>query len=416
MWQPFNPENWRTSKRTDLENVKEPVSKIIGRVRDGGDSALMEITQELDGVDLKEIKVTKDEMLEAYERVDPVLVKTLNEAYYRILKFHTMQMPPSAWFGEAGSGIILGMKNGPLRRVGAYIPGGIASYPSTALMATVPAKVAGVAQICCCTPPPINPVTLVALHIAGIREVYRVGGAQAIAAMAVGTETISPVQKIVGPGNIYVTAAKMLLRDQVEIDFPAGPSELVVVADHTSYPSFIAADIMAQAEHDPRASCVLITTDADLPERVWDFVESRLDSSPRRGIIEKALESSGYLVVGDVEQAMDVSNSLAPEHLSIQLQNPWSALDLVRNAGSVFVGKYSAVACGDYASGTNHILPTAGYPSIYSGLDVSHFMKRTSVQMISKEGLEKIGDLVVTLADSEGLYEHARSIDLRRKT
>jgi histidinol dehydrogenase len=415
MWQPFNPETWRTSKRADLENVKEPVSQIIERVRYGGDSALMEITRELDGVDLKDIKVTKEEMQEAYERVDPALVKALNEAYYRIFKFHTMQMPPSAWFGEAGSGIILGMKNGPLRRVGAYIPGGRASYPSTALMATVPAKVAGVPQTCCCTPPPINPVTLVALHIAGVREVYRLGGAQAIAAMAIGTETISPVQKIVGPGNIYVTAAKMLLRDHAEIDFPAGPSELVVVADHTSYASFIAADIMAQAEHDPRASCVLITTDAKLPERVWDFMESRIDDSPRRVIVEKALDNSGFLVVENVEEAMEVSNSLAPEHLSIQLQNPWSALDLVRSAGAVFVGKYSAVACGDYASGTNHILPTAGYPSIYSGLDVSHFMKRTSVQMISKKGLERIGDLVVTLADSEGRYEHARSVNIRRE-
>lgn len=415
MWESLDPEGWRTSKRTDLSNVHESVAQIIERVRIGGDAALKDITLELDGVDLDEIRVTKEELEGAFDLVDPAIVKALNDAYYRICRFHRMQMPPPAWFGEAGPGIILGMKTEPLGRVGAYIPGGRASYPSTVLMATVPARVAGVPQICCCTPPPINPITLVALCVAGVREVYSLGGAQAIAAMALGTETISRVQKVVGPGNIYVTAAKMILENIVDIDFPAGPSEIVIVADDSGYPDFIAADILAQAEHDPKASCALVTVDPKLPEQVWECIESRLDSTPRREIIEKVLENAGFIVVDSVSAAIEACNKMAPEHVSIQLRDPWPAVDMVRNAGAVFVGRYSAVACGDYASGTNHILPTAGYPSVKSGLDVDHFLRRTSVQMISKEGLDHIGNMVETLARAEGLHEHARSVELRRK-
>jgi histidinol dehydrogenase len=414
MWKQLELEKWRESRRTDLGLVRERVSSIIDRVRNGGDSALEELTMELDGVDTLESRVDEDEFESAYDQVDPELVKGLNDAYSRIHRFHRMQMPRSTWFVESGPGIILGMRATPLGRVGAYVPGGRASYPSTVLMATIPAKVAGVPSICCCSPPPINPLTLVALHIAGVREVYRLGGAQAIAAMALGTETIRGVQKIVGPGNMYVTTAKMMLMEEVEIDFPAGPSEIVVVADHSSEPSYIAADILAQAEHDPMAACALVTTDPELPSKVWSEIESRMDRAPRKEIIEKALERSGYLVVEGVREAMEASNQIAPEYLSLQLEDSWAAVDLIKNAGAVFVGRYSAVASGDYASGTNHILPTAGYPSIHSGLDVHHFLKRTSIQMVSRSGLEEIGPLVERLATSEGLHEHARSIDVRR--
>jgi len=282
-------------------------------------------------------------------------------------------------------------------------------------MCAVPARVAGVPQICACSPPPISPMTLVALDIAGVTEIYRSGGAQAIAAMALGTETIPPVQKIVGPGNIYVTMAKMLLREQVDIDFPAGPSEVAVIADGTADPRIIAWDILAQAEHDPNAACVLITTDKALAARVGREVESLTAASPRKEIITQALRNSGYVIVGDMEEAAAASDAIAPEHLSLQVADPLALLTRVRHAGAIFVGKYAAVACGDYAVGTNHVLPTAGYARTYSGLDLRHFMKTSSVQIIDREGLEAIGDVVEALAEAEGLAAHAASVRERRQ-
>jgi histidinol dehydrogenase len=258
-------------------------------------------------------------------------------------------------------------------------------------------------------------MTLVALDLAGVTEIYRSGGAQAIAAMAIGTETIPSVQKIVGPGNIYVTLAKMMLRETVEIDFPAGPSEIGIIADHTADPRIIAADVLAQAEHDPNAACILITTDAKLPEKVGREVAAMTVKAPRKEIIEQALKNSGYVVVRDLENAIAVSDTIAPEHLSIQVEDPLPVVVRVRNAGAIFVGRYSAVACGDYAVGTNHVLPTAGYAKTYSGLDVGHFCKTASVEMISREGLEVIGDTVETLADAEGLHAHAESVRVRRR-
>ncbi len=258
-------------------------------------------------------------------------------------------------------------------------------------------------------------MTLVALDIAGVSEIYRSGGAQAIAAMALGTETIKPVQKIVGPGNVYVTLAKMMLRENVEIDFPAGPSEIGIIADHTADPRVVASDVLAQAEHDPNAACILITTDRSLPEKAGHEIAGLLTSAPRKEIIEKALNNSGYVVVGDMDEAIAASDRVAPEHLSIQVADPLSVVTRVKNAGAIFVGKYSAVACGDYAVGTNHVLPTAGYAKMYSGLDVGHFCKTTSVEMIDKNGLEAIGDIVETLAEAEGLYAHAQSVRIRRQ-
>jgi histidinol dehydrogenase len=279
----------------------------------------------------------------------------------------------------------------------------------------VPARVAGVKEICACSPPPIKPSTLIALDIAGVTEIYNAGGAQAIAAMALGTESIRPVQKIVGPGNVYVTLAKMMLREHAEIDFPAGPSEIAIIADETADPRIVAADILAQSEHDPNAACILITTDKTLPVKVGREIEALIKGAPRKEIIEQSLKNSGYVIVGTIEEAIEASDAIAPEHLSIQVADPLTVVTRVKNAGAIFVGRYSAVACGDYAVGTNHVLPTAGYARTYSGLDVNHFCKTASVEIIDRDGLEAIGDIVETIAEAEGLYAHAQSVRIRRQ-
>ncbi len=415
MWQALDIETWIAGRRSDLDRVKGPVSEIIGRVRSEGDAALIDLTKKFDGIDLREIAVTEEEREAAYDEVDAQLVASLVEAEARISRFHELQRGRDLWLQEVEPGITLGVKTTPLSRIGAYVPGGRAAYPSTALMCTIPAKVAGVAEICCCTPPPVSPITLVALDIAGVDEIYRVGGAQAIAAMALGTESVPRVEKIVGPGNVYVTAAKMLLRDAAEIDFPAGPSEIAILADSTANPTFVAADVLAQAEHDPNAACVLVTTDAALADRVGAEVKRMAESAKRRDIVAKALDHSGYIVAGDLDEAVETVNGIAPEHLSVQVADPLSVLNRIRSAGSIFVGPYAAVACGDYASGTNHVLPTAGYASLYSGLDVNHFCRRSTVQVITREGLEAIGDVVETIADAEGLHAHAESVRVRRR-
>ncbi|MDD4253387.1 MAG: histidinol dehydrogenase, partial [Methanoculleus horonobensis] len=404
MWQALDIETWIAGRRSDLDRVKGPVSEIIGRVRAEGDAALLDLTRKFDGIDIEEIAVSDEEREAAYDQVDTQLVESLIEAEARISRFHELQRGRDLWLQEMEPGVTLGVKTTPLSRIGAYVPGGRAAYPSTALMCTVPAKVAGVAEICCCTPPPINPITLVALDIAGVDEVYRVGGAQAIAAMALGTETIPRVEKIVGPGNVYVTVAKMLLRDEAEIDFPAGPSEIAILADNTANPTFVAADILAQAEHDPNAACVLVTTDAAVADAVGAEVKRMAGEAKRREIVEKALDHSGYIVVRDLDEGVAMVDGIAPEHLSVQVADPLSILNRIRSAGSIFVGPYAAVACGDYASGTNHVLPTAGYACFYSGLDVNHFCRRSTVQVITREGLEAIGDVVETIADAEGFH------------
>jgi len=415
MWQALDIETWIAGRRSDLDRVKGPVSEIIARVRDEGDDALVDLTKRFDGIDLDEIAVTGEEREAAYDLVDARLVESLVEAEARISRFHELQRGRDLWLQEMEPGITLGVKTTPLARVGSYVPGGRAAYPSTALMCTIPAKVAGVAEICCCTPPPVNPITLVALDIAGVDEVYRVGGAQAIAAMAIGTETVPRVEKIVGPGNVYVTAAKMLLRDEAEIDFPAGPSEIAILADSTANPTFVAADILAQAEHDPNAACVLVTTGAGLAGAVGTEVMRMAEGAKRREIVEKALAHSGYIVASDLDEAVATVDGIAPEHLSVQVADQLAVINRIRSAGSIFVGPYAAVACGDYASGTNHVLPTAGYARFYSGLDVNHFCRRSTVQMITREGLDAIGDIVETIADAEGLHAHAESVRVRRR-
>ena len=412
MWKAVGIDAWLAGRKSSLEDARATVTGIIERVQKNGDTALRELSRH---VELKEIAVSDDEREAAYDEVSTKITESLIEAHARIERFHELQKPKDLWLQEMEPGIILGVKTTPLQRIGIYVPGGRAAYPSSALMCAVPAKVAGVSEICACSPPPISPMTLVALDIAGVTEIYRSGGAQAIAAMALGTETIRPVQKIVGPGNVYVTLAKMMLREKVEIDFPAGPSEIGIIADHTADPRIVASDILAQAEHDPNAACILITTDKDLPGKVGKEIASLLAKASRREIITEALKNSGFTLVADIDEAITASDRVAPEHLSIQVADPLSVVTRVKNAGAIFVGKYSAVACGDYAVGTNHVLPTAGYSKMYSGLDVSHFCKNASVEMIDKNGLESIGDIVETLAEAEGLNAHAMSVKIRRQ-
>ena len=412
MWKAVGIDAWLAGRKSSLEDARGTVTEIIDRVQKKGDTALRELSRH---VELGEIAVSDEERESAYDDVETKIVESLIEAHARIERFHELQKPKDLWLQEMEPGIVLGVKTTALNRIGIYVPGGRAPYPSSALMCAVPAKVAGVREICACSPPPINPMTLVALDIAGVTEIYRSGGAQAIAAMALGTETIKPVQKIVGPGNVYVTLAKMMLREHVEIDFPAGPSEIGIIADHTADPRIVAADVLAQAEHDPNAACILITTDKNLPGKVGKEITALLATAPRKEIIEKALNNSGYTLVADMEEAIAASDRVAPEHLSIQVADPLSVVTRVKNAGAIFVGKYSAVACGDYAVGTNHVLPTAGYSKMYSGLDVAHFCKTASVEMIDKNGLEAIGDIVETIAEAEGLHAHAQSVKIRRQ-
>ncbi|MBP2145876.1 histidinol dehydrogenase [Methanofollis sp. W23] len=415
MWKALDVAAWKEQRRADLAGVREAVAGIVDAVQKDGDEALYALTKKFDHIDLEDLAVAPEEFEAAYDEVDDALVDALADAEANIRRFHELQRNRSLWLEEVEPGVVLGVKTTPLDRVGAYVPGGRASYPSTALMTTVPAQVAGVAEVCVCSPPPIHPLTLVALDLAGVDECYRIGGAQAIAAMALGTESIDPVQKIVGPGNVFVTAAKMMLRDHAEIDFPAGPSEIGVLADESADPAFVAADVLAQAEHDPHAGCVLVTTDSSLPERVGAEIKRQLKTAERREIIEAALENSGYVVAADFDEAVEAMDGIAPEHLSIQVADPMAALNAVHHAGSIFVGPYTAVAFGDYASGTNHVLPTAGYARTYSGLDIHHFCKTSSVQMLSKEGAEALGDIVESLAAAEGLHAHANSVRLRRQ-
>jgi histidinol dehydrogenase len=415
MWSAVDVETWVSRRTSRLDEVHGPVQEIIDKVRTEGDAALIELSEKFDKVHLDAIAVDEDTREAAYEAVDARVTECLVEAEVRISRFHELQLPRGLWLSEIEPGITLGVKTTPLSRVGAYVPGGRAAYPSTALMCTIPARIAGVPEICCCSPPPIQPLTLVALDIAGVSEIYQCGGAQAIAAMALGTETIGPVDKIVGPGNVYVTAAKMMLREYAEIDFPAGPSEIAVIADESAIPAYVAADILAQAEHDPHAACLLITTSGALADRVGAEIKKQVEHAPRKEIMAQALKNSGYIVAEDLDEAIAISNVVAPEHLSIQVADPLPVLGSIKNAGAIFVGPYTPVACGDYASGTNHVLPTAGYAQQYSGLDVHHFCKTSSVQILTKDGLESIGEIIETLATAEGLAAHAHSVGVRLK-
>lgn len=404
---------WQKNRASSIDDVIETVSNIIEDVRKDGDKAIIAYTEKFDKVKLKKLAVSREEIEAAYEKVDQELVDELENAAYNIQRFHQMQLPNDLWLSEVEPGITLGVKSTPLERVGCYIPGGRASYPSTALMCVIPARVAGVEEVICCTPAPVNPVTLVALDIAGVDEIYTIGGAQAIAGMALGTESIEPVQKIVGPGNVFVTAAKSLLRGKVEIDFPAGPSEAGILADDSCDPAFVASDLVAQAEHDPRSAVILITDSEKVAKAVSKEVDKQVKNAPRKEIIEKALENSGYMIADSMDLAIEMMNEVAPEHLCIQTRDVMDTLSKVRNAGSIFVGPYTPIAAGDYASGTNHVLPTACGARLYSGLNVAHFRKTSTVQMLTQDGLETIAPTIKKISTSEGLHAHCNSVKIR---
>jgi len=395
------------------EDVLRSVEKTVNDVKTQGDSALRSFTEKYDGVSLQDFKVSEAEFEDARGRIDDKVFNALESAYDNIKEFHEKQLRGD-WFYEK-NGIRLGQITRPIESVGCYIPGGVANYPSTVLMTVVPAKVAGVGHVVCVTPPnsdgSVNDYTLVACLISGAKEVYKVGGAQAIAALAYGTESISSVEKIVGPGNVFVTAAKKLVFGDVAIDNPAGPSEVLIIADETSNPEFIAADMIAQAEHDVNACSVLVT----MSQKVADGVKNVLEASEfKRVETKKALEENGAIVLVDnIDAAVEFSNNYAPEHLQIITSDDEGVLSGIRNAGSIFLGNFTPVACGDYASGTNHVLPTMGYAKVYSGLSVYDFLKLISVQSLNKGALEGLSDVIIALAEAEGLVAHADSVRKR---
>lgn len=405
------------SRDVGISDVLNAVNEIVMEVGEKGDEAIFKYTEKFEGARLDELRVSEDEIDAAYDLVEDRLKESLADAADNIFQFHNQQKDREMWLTEVAPGVTVGQKVVPLDSVGVYVPGGRASYPSSALMGVIPAKVAGVSRIIVCTPPKadgsVTPLTLVAADMAGADEIYKVGGAQAIAAMGLGTESIERVQKIVGPGNVYVTAAKMLLRGSAEIDFPAGPSEVLIIADRTADPGVIAADMIAQGEHDPKSISVLVAVDDLLASAVIEELAIQSDSAYRSDIVKQSLDHSAVLLANDIDEALDFSNAFAPEHLEIMTADPLGAFRSIRNAGSVFLGRYTPVAAGDYASGTNHVLPTSGYSRVFSGLNVDHFTKKISVQMITDDGLLGLEDTITTLAEAEGLKAHAESVRRR---
>ena len=395
------------------------VNEIIENVRANRDAAIFDYTKRFDGADInaENILVTEDEIKEAYEKVDEKLLTVIRKALVNIRKYHEKQRQYS-WFDSEESGIILGQKVTALEKVGVYVPGGKAVYPSSVLMNIVPAKVAGVKTIVMTTPPgkdgKVNPATLVAAKEAGVDAIYKLGGAQAIAALAFGTESVPKVDKIVGPGNIYVALAKKAVFGFVSIDSIAGPSEIMVLADETANPRFVAADLLSQAEHDEMASAILVTTSRDLAEQVSKEVEGFVAQLSRKEIIQKSLDNYGYILVAEsMDEAIATVNEIASEHLELVTNNPFETMTKIRNAGAIFVGEYSSEPLGDYFAGPNHVLPTNGTAKFFSPLSVDDFIKKSSIISYSREALEPIYKDIVQFAECEQLTAHANSIRVR---
>ena len=393
------------------------VNAIIEEVRNNRDQAVFNYTKQFDGADINagNILVTEEEIAEAYEQVDTTLLAVIRKSLVNIKKYHEKQVQNS-WF-TTEDGIILGQKVTALATVGVYVPGGKAVYPSSVLMNVLPAKVAGVDRIVMCTPPgkdgKVYPSTLVAAKEAGVDEIYKVGGAQAIAAMAFGTESVPKVDKIVGPGNIYVALAKKAVFGYVSIDSIAGPSEIMVLADETANPRFVAADLLSQAEHGPDSQVILLTTDSCLVDRVQKEIESQLAVLPRKTIASKALENSKAIVLENVDECLELANEYAPEHLILSVENYLDSIPQIKNAGSVFLGNYSPESAGDYASGTNHTLPTNGYAKAYSGVSLDSFIRKITFQEIKPEGIRIIGPAIEEMAASEHLDAHKNAVTVR---
>ena len=395
------------------------VQEILDKVRKERDAAVFSYTEKFDGVKIyaENILVTEEEIQEAYAQVDVGLLRIIRKALKNIESYHQKQMQYS-WFDSKPDGTMLGQKVTALQRVGVYVPGGKAVYPSSVLMNIMPAKVAGVEEIIMVTPPgrdgKVNPTTLVAAKEAGADAVYKVGGAQAVAALAFGTESIPKVDKIVGPGNIYVALAKKAVYGHVSIDSIAGPSEILVLADDTANPRYVAADLLSQAEHDELASAILVTTSSSLAEKVSEETEKFIQKLSRGGIIQKSLDNYGHILVADtLEEAIDAANEIASEHLEIMTADPYQVMTKIRNAGAIFIGEYSSEPLGDYFAGPNHILPTNGTAKFFSPLSVDDFIKKSSIISYSREALEKIHTDIEDFAAAEKLTAHANSIAVR---
>ena len=395
------------------------VADILANVKEKGDEALFSYTKEFDKVEVTAdtIRVTEAEIQEAYEAVDASLLEVIRKALVNIRSYHEKQRQNS-WFTSTENGTMLGQKVTPLNRVGVYVPGGKAVYPSSVLMNIVPAKVAGVPHIVMTTPPgkdgKVNPSTLVAAKEAGADEIYKVGGAQAIGALAYGTASIPKVDKIVGPGNIFVALAKKAVYGHVSIDSIAGPSEILVLADETANPHYVAADLLSQAEHDEMASAILITTSTELAQNVEKEIDGYLKVLSRREIIEKSLENFGYILIAeDMDEAIDATNEIASEHMEIVTKNAFEVMMKVRNAGAIFIGEYSSEPLGDYFAGPNHVLPTNGTAKFFSALSVDDFIKKSSIVYYSRSALKEIHKDIIQFATSEQLTAHANSIAVR---
>lgn len=402
----------------DISKVEDAVKEIITGIRRHGDKALFSYTSKLDrlSLDKKGIRVSDKEFKDARKAVSKDIVESLKLAAKRIEAFHRRQVEES-WFFHEDDGVTLGQMVRPLERVGCYVPGGKAAYPSSVLMNVIPAKVAEVKEVIVCSPTPggeVNPYVLVAAEIAGADAVYKVGGAQAVAAMAYGTESIPRVDKIVGPGNIYVATAKRLVFGVVDIDMIAGPSEILVVADESANPEFIAADLLSQAEHDEMASSILVTTSKKVADETAKELKKQLKKLSRKGIAEKSLKEYGaIIVVKDLDEAADIVNSIAPEHLELSVDRPFELLPKIKNAGAIFLGHFTPEAVGDYIAGPNHTLPTGGTARFFSPLSATDFLKRSSIIYYSEAALKKIGKDAVRIAEAEGLTAHANSVKVR---
>ncbi|MCI9534887.1 MAG: histidinol dehydrogenase [Lachnospiraceae bacterium] len=398
---------------------EDKVREIVENVKNRRDEALLEYTKKFDGVDLAaaQLRVTEEEIAEALSLVEPSLLSVMEKSMKNIREYHEKQKQYS-WFDSQPNGTILGQKVTPLASVGVYVPGGKAAYPSSVLMNIIPAKVAGVERIVMVTPPgkdgKVNPVTLAAAHLAGVTDAYRIGGAQAIAALAFGTESIPRVDKIAGPGNIFVALAKKAVYGHVSIDSIAGPSEILVLADESANPRYIAADLLSQAEHDELASSILVTTSMELAEQVSAEVEGFVKELSRKEILEKSLENYGYILVADsMEDVIETANQIASEHLEIVTKNPFEVMTKIRNAGAIFMGEYSSEPLGDYFAGPNHVLPTNGTAKFFSPLGVDDYVKKSSIIYYSKEALQMVHKDIETFAQAEGLTAHANSIRVR---
>ena len=398
--------------------VLASVTDILGNVRRRGDAAVLDYTERFDGVRPKNLRVSEEEIEQAVQNLSPKLLSTIAEAADNIRAFHQRQKRDGFVIADK-PGVMLGQRVTPIDRVGIYVPGGTASYPSTVLMDVIPAKIAGVPRLVMCTPPSFDgsvaPAILAAAKIAGVDEIYKAGGAQAVAALAYGTESVPRVSKIVGPGNIYVAAAKRMVYGLVDIDMIAGPSDILIIADDGANPAFIAADMLAQAEHDTLSRAVLVTTSAAIAEKTARELETQLEKLPREGIAREAIYGESVIIITDgLNEAAECANLIAPEHLEIMVRDPLSLIGAVRNAGSIFVGDYAAEALGDYFAGPNHTLPTMGTAKFSGPLSVDDFIKTSSITYYSSQALNEVSDKIAAMARSEGLEGHARSVEIRR--